>query len=101
MFASSARSRDRKNVGKVSKALIYEKLMGIDQGLARGEGRLSGTIRDAAVVAVQLENVRSDFSLVRDDIANVGSSLGRIVYRLQRVEKCLDIIEEPAGRTPC
>jgi DNA repair ATPase RecN len=64
-------------------------LSNIDYKLVEIDGRLDS-------LTTQIRGVSMEMNAANGDIANIYKTLGRMDMRMKRIEKRLDIIEEPA-----
>ena len=83
-------------MAEVTTKMIYELLMPMQDQLSDIERKLTLIDGRIDVLAEQVADVRVSARGLHGDITNINEILGRLDQRVTRIEKRLDIIEEPA-----
>ena len=76
-------------MAEVTNELIYEVLKGI-------QFRMSNMEDGIREVKGELVAIRGHMLATQSDIANIYDKLGKIEHRVERIERRLDIVPEPA-----
>jgi predicted nucleic acid-binding Zn-ribbon protein len=80
----------------VTNEMIYELAVAVDTQVSRMDARLVSIDGHLDAMEALVRDMRQKADGTSGNIANIYQTLGRLDARVSRIEKRLDIIEEPA-----
>jgi archaellum component FlaC len=83
-------------MAEVTNDLIYEVLKSMQGRMSNIEHKLGEMDNRLTSISGQLRGLSLEMNAAHTDVANVYVSLGHLDGRLMRIERRLDIVEEPA-----
>ena len=83
-------------MAEVTNELIYEVLKSMQGRMSNIEHKLGEMDTRLTSISGQLRGLSLEMNAAHTDLANVYVSLGHLDGRLMRIERRLDIVEEPA-----
>ena len=83
-------------MAEVTNELIYEVLKSMQGRMSNIEHKLGEMDTRLTSISGQIRGLSLEMNAAHTDLANVYVSLGHLDGRLMRIERRLDIVEEPA-----
>ena len=83
-------------MAEVTNELLYDVLKSVQARLSNVDEKLDALTGRIGSVSLQLSAVRTDNEANHHDVGTIYQTLGQIDGRLIRIEKRLEIIDEPA-----